>query len=108
MELVHENDSLKVTLPVTNTGEIAGKEVVQFYASKDSTQIDRPEQELKGFAKTSELSAGATDTLEVNIPVKSLQYWNEKSSQWILEPGSYVIKAGASSRNIKRSVQIKI
>ncbi|RIV30732.1 beta-glucosidase [Flagellimonas lutimaris] len=108
MELVYENDSLKVTLPVTNIGDVTGKEVVQFYVSKDSTQIDRPEQELKGFAKTSELSTGATDTLEVNIPVKSLQYWNEKSSQWTLEPGSYVIKAGASSRNIKRSVQIKI
>ncbi|WP_421802768.1 glycoside hydrolase family 3 C-terminal domain-containing protein [Flagellimonas sp.] len=108
MELVQENDSLKVTLPVTNIGDVAGKEVVQFYVSKDSTQIDRPTQELKAFAKTGMLSSGTTDTLRVSIPIKSLRYWNEKNSQWSLEPGSYVIKAGASSRDIKKSVRIEL
>lgn len=108
MELVQENDSLKVTLPVTNIGDAAGKEVVQFYVSKDSTQIDRPTQELKAFAKTGMLSSGATDTLRVSIPIKSLRYWNEKNSQWSLEPGSYIIKAGASSRDIKKSVSIEL
>lgn len=108
MELVQENDSLKVTLPVTNIGDAAGKEVVQFYVSKDSTQIDRPTQELKAFAKTGMLSSGATDTLRVSIPIKSLRYWNEKNSQWSLEPGSYIIKVGASSRDIKKSVSIEL
>jgi len=108
MELIHENDTLKVSIPITNIGDVKGKEVVQFYVSKDSTQIDRPVQELKAFAKTMMLTSGTTDTLEVNIPVKSLRYWNEKSSQWTLEPGSYVIKAGASSRDIEKSVRIKI
>ncbi len=108
MELVHENDSLKVAVPITNMGEIAGKEIVQFYVSKDSTQIDRPTQELKAFAKTTLLSAGATYTLRVNIPVKELRYWNENGSQWTLEPGKYLIKAGASSRDIKKSTEIKI
>ncbi|WP_437395477.1 glycoside hydrolase family 3 C-terminal domain-containing protein [Flagellimonas lutimaris] len=108
MELIHENDTLKVSIPITNIGDVKGKEVVQFYVSKDSTQIDRPVQELKAFAKTTMLTSGTTDTLEVNIPVKSLRYWNEKSSQWTLEPGSYVIRAGASSRDIEKSVRIKI
>jgi beta-glucosidase len=108
MELIHENDSLKVKVPVTNTGEVSGKEVVQFYVSKDSTQIDRPTQELKEFAKTKLLGTGATDTVQVKIPLNYLRYWNENSSQWTLEPGKYIIKAGASSRDIKKSTEIKI
>ena len=108
MEMSQENDTIKVSVPVTNIGESAGKEIVQFYVSKDSTQIDRPEQELKAFAKTKLLGAGATDTLRVNIPVNYLRYWNENSSQWTLEPGKYIIKAGASSRDIKKSTEIKI
>jgi len=108
MELTHANDSLKIAVPVTNIGETPGKEVVQFYVSKDSTQIDRPLQELKAFAKTTLLSAGATDTLRVNIPVKDLRYWNEDRSQWTLEPGKYTVKAGASSRAIKKTAEIKI
>ncbi|MDC6389101.1 glycoside hydrolase family 3 C-terminal domain-containing protein [Maribacter sp. PR1] len=108
MELVHENDSLKITVPVMNTGQVSGKEVVQFYISKDSTQIDRPVQELKAFAKTVLLSSGETDTLRVHVPVKNLRYWNESSLQWTLESGTYKIKAGASSRAIKKAVQVKI
>lgn len=106
--LIQENDSIKISVPVTNIGEVAGKEVVQFYVSKHSTQIDRPEQELKAFAKTSILAPGATETLSVNIPVKNLSYWNENSSQWSLEPGKYVIRVGASSRNIKKSREIEL
>lgn len=105
MELVQENDSLKVVVPITNIGEQSGKEVVQFYVSKDATQIDRPDQELKAFAKTALLDSGVTDTLKVAIPKKSLRYWNENSSQWSLEPGSYTIKVGASSRDIKKAMQ---
>ncbi|MBO0329930.1 glycoside hydrolase family 3 C-terminal domain-containing protein [[Muricauda] lutisoli] len=108
MDLVHENDFIKVVIPVTNIGDIAGKEVVQFYVSKDSTQIDRPIKELKAFAKTSLLSAGATDTLRVNIPVKDLRYWNESSSQWSLEPGKYIVKAGASSREIQTTKEVDL
>lgn len=108
MELLHENDSLKIMVPVTNVGGVAGKEVVQFYASKDSTKIDRPAQELKAFAKTALLSSGETDTLRVNVLVKNLRYWNENNSQWTLEPGKYTIKAGASSRDIKKSAEVKI
>ncbi|GLU44780.1 glycoside hydrolase family 3 N-terminal domain-containing protein [Allomuricauda sp. NBRC 101325] len=105
MILTQENDSLKVAVPVTNIGNLSGKEVVQFYVSKDSTQIDRPEQELKAFAKTALLASGATDTLKVVIPKKSLRYWDETSAQWNLEPGSYTVKVGASSRDIKKAMQ---
>nr|WP_297783866.1 glycoside hydrolase family 3 C-terminal domain-containing protein [uncultured Allomuricauda sp.] len=108
MELTQEKDSLKVTVPVTNIGDVAGKEVVQFYVTKDSTNIDRPEKELKAFSKTAMLSPGATDTLKVSIPVNRLRYWNENSSQWTLEPGDYTIKTGASSRDIRKSKQTKL
>ncbi|MHA7862909.1 glycoside hydrolase family 3 C-terminal domain-containing protein [Flagellimonas marinaquae] len=108
IETVQENDTIKVSVPVSNIGKTNGKEIVQFYVSKDSTQIDRPTQELKAFAKTKLLGTGATDTVQVKIPLNYLRYWNENSSQWTLEPGKYIIKAGASSRDFKKSTEIKI
>ncbi|WP_127141901.1 glycoside hydrolase family 3 C-terminal domain-containing protein [Flagellimonas marinaquae] len=108
METVQENDTIKVSVPVSNIGKTNGKEIVQFYVSKDSTQIDRPTQELKGFAKTKLLGTGATDTVQVKIPVNYLRYWNENLSKWVLEPGHYTIKAATSSREVKKTSRIEL
>ena len=108
MQLTQENDSLKVAIPVTNMGTVPGKEVVQFYVGKTDSSIDRPEQELKAFAKTMLLGAAAVDTIKVNIPVAQLRYWDEKSSGWKLESGTYQIKAGTSSRDIKATSEVEL
>lgn len=96
-----ENDTIQVDVEVKNIGEYAGKEVVQVYAEKLDSQIDRPLQELKSFAKTKVLTPGESQVLSMKIPVKELSYWDENKNNWILEKGTYKIKVGASSRDIQ-------
>ena len=107
-EITVENDTIQVHLPVTNTGERAGKEVVQVYVSKPDTSVDRPVRELKAFAKTGLLQPGDTEQFVFEIPVEELRYWNEASSAWTLEQGGYTVELGSSSRDIRQSAAIEL
>lgn len=102
MEVVLKNDTIQVSLSVKNTGTQAGKEVVQLYVSKPNSAIDRPTQELKSFVKTSPIVPGATEILTLLIPVADLSYWDEAAKAWKLEPGTYSVQCGASSRDIRQ------
>ena len=106
MEAVLKNDTLHVSLAVKNTGTQAGKEVVQIYVSKPDSGIERPNQELKAFSKTRTLAPGETVILSLQIPVSDLSYWDEASAGWKLEKGTYKIQAGASSRDIRLTMDI--
>jgi len=103
-----ENDTLQVRIAVSNTGDFAGKEVVQVYVSKPETTIDRPVRELRAFAKTRLLQPGDTAELSFQIPVADLSYWNEARSEWVVEKGGYFIEVGASSRDIRQSASIEL
>ncbi|MGD1945901.1 MAG: glycoside hydrolase family 3 C-terminal domain-containing protein [Croceivirga sp.] len=103
-----ENDTINVTLTVKNIGSAPGKEVVQVYAEKLNSTIDRPVQELKGFTKTSLLKPESLDSLSIQIPVKELRYWDEASDAWKLENGGYHIKIGASSRDIRKTSAVEL
>ncbi|MEJ2005202.1 MAG: glycoside hydrolase family 3 C-terminal domain-containing protein [Cyclobacteriaceae bacterium] len=107
-EIYLADDSIHVSILVTNTGETSGKEVVQIYASKPNSNIDRPQQELKAFGKTRLLNPGESATLEFTIPVSELRYWDEVTSGWKLENGTYAIRIGSSSRDIRQESQIDI
>ena len=102
------NDTLKVDISVSNSGNCKGKEVVQVYLSKPDSKIDRPVQELKAFAKTSNLNPGEAQNLTFKIPLNELTYWNEKESKWTLEKGQYIVRASSSSRDIRLSKEIII
>ena len=102
MELVSENDSIKVLVSVTNSGPVAGKEVVQLYSEKENSAIDRPVQELRAFAKTRLLQPGESQQITLVMPVSALRYWHEDEAKWVLEAGNYKFKVGASSREIKQ------
>jgi beta-glucosidase len=102
------NDTMKVDLTITNTGEIKGKEVVQIYSSKPDSKIDRPIQELKAFTKTSILNPGEAVNLTLKIPLNELTYWNEQASKWTLEKGQYLVHASSSSRDIRLSKDVII
>jgi beta-glucosidase len=103
-----ENDSIKVSSSVINTGSVPGKEVIQVYTQKKNSSIDRPIRELKGFAKTKLLEVNEKEDIVISIAIKDLRYWNESIEQWTLEQGSYIINIGNSSRDILQEIEIKL
>ncbi len=102
------NDSIMISVSIKNLGDIDGKEVVQVYASKPDTNIDRPIQELKAFAKTPIITAGDSVGINFTIPVSDLSYWDENTNGWVVEPGQYIIQIGSSSRDIRLSEEVKL
>ena len=108
MEAKIENDTINISLNITNVGEFPGKEVVQFYTEKVNSTIKRPFQELKSFTKTKRLENDETIDISVKIPIKELSYWNETINDWSLEKGEYNIKVGGSSRSIKQTLKINL
>jgi beta-glucosidase len=108
MDVTVSNDTVRISLTIKNTGDTAGKEVAEIYVSKPDTKIDRPVLELKAFTKTPLLKSGETVELKLNIPVSDLSYWDEASSGWALEKGTYVIYAGSSSRDKRLSKEISL
>jgi beta-glucosidase len=102
------NDTVKVDISVSNTGDSKGKEIVQIYSSKPDSKIDRPVQELKAFTKTANLAPGENVNLTFKIPVHDLRYWSEDTSKWTLEKGQYILRVSSSSRDIRMSKDILI
>jgi beta-glucosidase len=101
-------DRIKVTVDVTNTGQVAGKEVVQLYLSAPSKMMDKPVQELKGFAKTLLLAPNQTQKITFEINARDLASFDEKTSTWVAESGNYTINIGSSSRNIQQKGDFKL
>ena len=108
METIIENDTIHISLNIKNVGQFPGKEVVQFYTEKINSTIERPLQELKAFAKTKLLKSDEISRISVKIAIKELGYWDDKINNWSIENGSYRIKVGGSSRNIKQTSMISL
>ena len=102
---VFTGGELTVTLDVTNTGSVAGKEIVQIYVRPDGIEMARPVRELKGFAKV-DLAPGETKTVAITLDSRAFAYWEERIHEWYAEPGSYVIETAASSRDIRLSAAV--
>ena len=100
-------DETGVTLTVTNTGSAAGAEIVQLYVAKPDAKVFRPEQELKGFAKVS-LAPGESKTVAIVLDDKAFRYWNVKTNAWEVEGGSYQLRVGASSVDIRLTADITV
>jgi beta-glucosidase len=98
-------NKITLTVNVTNTGKMAGKEVVQLYLSAPATQLDKPDQELKGFIKTKLLAPGETQKLTFTLDKRALASFDDESKKaWVADAGKYQVKLGPSSRDIKLRV----
>jgi len=94
---------LTATVTITNTGKVAGREVVQLYLAAPGKSMPKPAFELKGFAKTKTLAPGESQTLTFAITGRDLASFDEASSSWMAEAGTYTVKIGASSEDIRQS-----
>ncbi len=99
---------LTASVTVTNTGKVAGKEVVQLYISAPGKVADKPSEELKSFAKTNLLKAGESQTITFTVNAADLASYDTKAASWITEAGKYIIKVGASSSDIKSSASFNV
>jgi beta-glucosidase len=98
-----------VTVDVKNTGRLNGKEVVQLYVSAPpGHNLDKPEKELKAFAKTGELKPGETETVTLTLDIPDLASYDESQHAWVVEEGAYKFMAGASSRDIRATLSLHI
>jgi len=97
---ISPDDTLQVSVDVTNTGERAGKEVVQLYVRDEQARLQRPEKELKGFAKV-HLEPGECKTVTLSIGRSALAYYDDQKRQWVAEAGTFEVLVGASSQDIR-------
>ncbi|MFI4946139.1 MAG: beta-glucosidase family protein, partial [Burkholderiales bacterium] len=94
---------LTATVKVTNAGKSAGREVVQLYLSAPGKAMPKPALELRAFAKTKLLKPGESQTLSFTLSPRDLASFDGASSSWVAEAGTYTVKVGASSEDIRQT-----
>ncbi len=100
-------DVVRFSVDVTNTGSVPGAEVVQLYVAYPGSAVERSERDLKGFAKVM-LEPGASQTVEIALPVSELAYYDVSASAWALEGLEHAIHVGSSSRDLPLSATLTV
>lgn len=101
-------DNVIVNVTVKNTGSTEGKQVAQVYVAAPKGNLQKPAKELKGFAKTSLLKPGQSETLTMTIPVRDLASFDEAGSQWVADAGTYTFFVGDNVEDIKEKVTLQL
>jgi beta-glucosidase len=95
-------EQIKVSADITNTGKVAGREVVQLYVGKPSVDgLLMPAKELKAFTKTKLLNPGETQTVEMIVPCSELATWMEAENKWNVASGEYTISVAANVEDVR-------
>ena len=107
-EITHtlEDNSLTVTLPVTNTGDMDGAEVVQVYLTGTNCDVVMPCLELKAYRRA-EVKAGETATVTLTVPSEAFRYYDRKMTLG-MHDGDYTVSVGASSADLRGSFKVKV
>ena len=100
-------DEQGVSLTVTNTGSVAGTEIVQLYTAKKNSELFRPAKELKGFARVT-LAPGEKQRITIMLDDKAFRFWNVKANRWEIEGGEYELLVGASVEDIRLCEKISV
>jgi beta-glucosidase len=102
-----KDEMIHVQFTVKNTGARNGAEVAQLYVSAPMTTVLRPAKELKAFEKVL-LQPGETKTIELDVKVADLAFYDESKKDWHVEAGDYILQLGNSSGNIAQTVKITV
>jgi beta-glucosidase len=107
LRLAPDADGLTARVTVTNTGERAGREVVQLYVALDGSRVRRAPRELKAFA-TVDLEPGRSAEVELRVRRRDLAYWDLAVDSWVVEGGQYTVAVGASSRDLRLQGHVEV
>jgi beta-glucosidase len=88
------------TFTIKNTGKVAGAEIAQLYVKQEKAALPRPEKELKGFEKIT-LQPGEEKQVSIALTNDAFKYFDDNKHAWVLEPGTFDVLVGSSSRDIK-------
>ena len=106
-KVMGQDETLTITLPVTNTGSREGSEVIQLYISDLKSSLPRPVKELKGFSKV-KLAPGETREVTFTIGKEALSFFDDARHEWVAEPGKFEAWIGASSTDIRNKVAFEL
>ncbi|MCU1496070.1 MAG: glycoside hydrolase family 3 domain protein [Acidimicrobiales bacterium] len=98
---------IDVSLTLTNTGPVAGKEVVQLYLADPEVSVQRPVRELGAFAKVA-LAPGESAPVSFTLTERDLSYWSTRLGGWVLEAGAFEVMIGASSRDLRLAATVTV
>jgi len=104
---VDADGNIAVTVAVTNTGAVAGREIVQVYTSLTGSIVQRAPRELKAFASV-ELQPGETRTVTLVVRREDLAYWDTRVDRWVMEGGEYTVDVAASSRDVRSAAVVAV
>ena len=106
-EKIKDTETLTAAVTVKNTGNRAGKTVVQLYVGDVESTPLRPVRELKGFVKVA-LQPGESREVTFALDKRSFAYWNKQIHDWHVETGTFTIEAGASSRDLPLKAEVTV
>lgn len=101
------DETIKVSVEVSNVGTVEGKEIIQVYSEDIEASVERPVKELKAFKKVG-IAPGGKQTVEIEVPVSSLAFYDDQSSTWKVEAGEFNLHIGSSSQDIRKRVKILV